>query len=315
MTDRKAAVRKVLDQPVMGFAPWILVSVVEGPGRVALAGALGGALALLICVAGAAVGVRPKLLDVAAIIFFAALALVAALASPSTQHWLGLWSAELCNVIIAAIAGLSLAVGKPFTLQYAREQTERKYWHSALFLRINYVITAVWSAAFLLIAIVGYIGDGPLHQPDNIWTAWIIQIALIVLAIKFTGWYPDHATADPTPATAEPAPAPATAEPAPHAAPAPHAEQARHAGPAPGAAGPHRAPPLSDLLRPLAAYLVPVGILVAIVGGRLWWAGVIVIVAGVVVTRHLHRHVRRTAMAAGQAPSRQTGAPGPRSAG
>jgi magnesium-transporting ATPase (P-type) len=310
MTDRKATLRKVLDQPVMGFAPWILVSVIEGPGRVALAGALGGALAVLICVAGAVAGVRPKLLDVAAIIFFAALAAVAALASPGAQHWLGLWSAELCNVIIAVIAGLSLAVGKPFTLQYAREQTERKYWNSALFLRINYVITAVWSAAFLLIAIVGYIGDGPLHQPDNIWTAWIIQIALIVLAIKFTGWYPDHATAEPG------APGAAGAAAAPHAGPAPHAGTAAHAGTAPGtgpahAAGRHHAPPLSDLLRPLAAYLIPVGILVAIVGGRLWWAGVIVIVAGVVVTRRLHQHVRRTAMAGGQAPSRRTGAPGP----
>jgi magnesium-transporting ATPase (P-type) len=298
MTDRKATLRRVLDQPVMGFAPWILVSVIEGPGRVALAGALGGALALLICVAGAAVGVKPKLLDVAAIIFFAALALVAGLASTSTQHWLGLWSAELCNVIIAAIAGLSLAVGKPFTLQYAREQTERQYWKSALFLRINYVITAVWSAAFLLIAIVGYIGDGPLHQPDNIWTSWIIQIALIVLAIKFTGWYPDHTTAEPQPDT----------EPHPEAGPVPGT------GPAHAAAA-HHAPPLSDLLRPLAAYLVPVGILVAIVGGHLWWAGVIVIVAGIVVTRRLHQHVRRTAMAAGQAPSPQADAPGPQSVG
>lgn len=257
MTDHKKTLVKVLDQPVMGFAPWILVSVIEGPGRVALAGALGGALALVICVAGAAVGIRPKLLDVTAILFFAALAVVASLAGAGTQHWLGLWSAELCNVIIAAIAGLSLAVRKPFTLQYARETTEREYWNSPLFLRINYVITAVWSAAFLLIAIVGYIGDGPLHQPDNIWTAWIVQIALIVLAIKFTGWYPDYATAEP-------------ARPA----------------------GPHQARPVSDLLRPLAAYLVPVGILVAIVGGKLWWAGVIVIAAGVVATRHLHRATR-----------------------
>ena len=258
MTDHKKILVKMLDQPVMGFAPWILVSVVEGPGRVSLAGALGAALALLICVAGAAVGIRPKLLDIAAIIFFAALSVVAALASSGTQHWLGLWSAELCNVVIAAIAGLSLAVRKPFTLQYAKETTEREYWNSPLFLRINYVITAVWSAAFLLIAIVGYIGDGPLHQPNNIWTAWIIQIALIVLAIKFTGWYPDHATAEP----------------------------AQHGGQ-------HRARPVSDLLRPLAVYLIPVGILVAIVGGKLWWAGAILIVAGIVATRHLHRSARR----------------------
>jgi hypothetical protein len=286
MRDPKATLRKVLNQPVMGFAPWILVSVVEGPGRVSLAGALGAALALLICAAGAAVGIRPKLLDLAAIVFFAALALVAALASTGAQRWLGLWSAELCNVIIAAIAGLSLAVRRPFTLQYARETTEREYWHSPLFLRINYVITAVWSAAFLLIAIVGYIGDGPLHQPNNIWTAWIIQIALIVMAIKFTGWYPDHATAEPATGTG-----PATST-----------------GPA-HAAAPHRARPLSDLFRPLAAYLVPVGILVAIVDSRLWWAGVIVIVAGILITRHLHRHVRRAAMTSGPAPSRQAGAP------
>jgi magnesium-transporting ATPase (P-type) len=263
MTDFKKTLVKVLDQPVMGFAPWILVSVVEGPGRVPLAGALGAALALSICLAGAAVGIRPKLLDLAAIVFFAALAVVAALASAGTQRWLGLWSSELCNVVIAAIAGLSLAVRKPFTLQYARETTEREYWNSPLFLRINYVITAVWSAVFLIIAIVGYIGDGPLHQPDNIWTAWIIQIALIVLAIKFTGWYPDYATAEPTP----------------------------HGGQ-------HRARPVSDLLRPLAGYLVLVGILVAVVGGSLWWAGAIVIVVGIVTTRHLHRSTRR-AMAAG----------------
>jgi magnesium-transporting ATPase (P-type) len=304
MRDPKATLRKVLNQPVMGFAPWILVSVVEGPGRVSLAGALGAALALLICAAGAAVGIRPKLLDLAAIVFFAALALVAALASTGAQRWLGLWSAELCNVIIAAIAGLSLAVRRPFTLQYARETTEREYWHSPLFLRINYVITAVWSAAFLLIAIVGYIGDGPLHQPNNIWTAWIIQIALIVLAIKFTGWYPDHATAEPATGAG-----PATSTgPATGAGPASGTGPATSTGPA-QAAAPHRARPLSDLFRPLAAYLVPVGILVAIVDSRLWWAGVIVIVAGILITRHLHRHVRRAAMASGQAPSRQAGAP------
>ena len=46
--------------------------------------ALAGTLALLICLAGTAVGVRPKPTDVAAIDLFAALALLAALASTST---------------------------------------------------------------------------------------------------------------------------------------------------------------------------------------------------------------------------------------
>jgi hypothetical protein len=47
-----------------------------------------------------------------------------------------------------------------------------------LSLRINDVLAAIWAAAFALVEAVGYIGDGLLDQPDNIWTDWIIQIDL-----------------------------------------------------------------------------------------------------------------------------------------
>jgi hypothetical protein len=201
---------------------------------------------------------RPKLLDVTGIVFFGALTIAAALATPGASQWLGVWAAEISNLAIAVIAGLSIAFRAPFTLAYARETTDRAYWQSPLFLRINYVITAVWAAAFLVTAIIGYIGAGPLHQPDNMWTNWIIPIALVVLALKFTGWYPDHATADPD------------------------------AHPAHGDA-PRRRRPVAELFRPLAAYLVPVGIVTAILGGRLWWAGLVLIAVGVVITRNLHQ--------------------------
>jgi hypothetical protein len=39
-----------------------------------------------------------------------------------------------------------------------------------VFTRVSYVLAWVWSAAFVIIAIVGLIGDGPLDQPDNLWT-------------------------------------------------------------------------------------------------------------------------------------------------
>ena len=253
--------RGLLDQPFVGFAPWILLSVIEGPHRLVLAAALACGLAIATTVAGRAVSVRPKLLDLAGIAFFAALTAWAAAADPATSRWLGDWAGELSNVTIAVITGLSLAVRRPFTSQYARETTERQYWTSPLFLRINYVITAVWATVFVLIATVGYIGDGLLHQPDNIWTSWIIQIALIVLAIKFTAWYPDYATADPGPSgdTAR-------------------TRSAHHA----------------DLLRPLAAYLVPVGIVVIIVASSVWWAGVILIIIGIATARRLHQAAART---------------------
>jgi magnesium-transporting ATPase (P-type) len=251
--------RKLLDQPFVGFAPWILLSVVEGPHRLVLAAALACGLALATTFVGAAVSVRPKLLDLTAIVFFGALTLWAAVASPDTSRWLGDWAGEMSNVAIAVIAGLSLAVRRPFTLQYARETTEEEYWTSTLFLRINFVITTVWAVVFALIAVTGYIGDGPLHQPNNIWTNWLIQIALIVLAIKFTAWYPGYATADDKPA-----------------ADTGRTRSAHHA----------------DLLRPLAAYLVPVGIVVMIVAGSAWWAGAVLVVVGIVTTRRLHQAAR-----------------------
>jgi hypothetical protein len=106
--------RTVLSQPVVGFAPWILLAVAEGPHRVALAAGLACALAVLTCAAGTIVGLRPKLLDITAITFFGALALTAMLASPAAGRWLGTWSGELSTAVIAAVAALSLAARRPF---------------------------------------------------------------------------------------------------------------------------------------------------------------------------------------------------------
>jgi hypothetical protein len=255
--ESKQAMRRVLDQPFIGFAPWILLSVVEGPGRLLLASILACMLAFGVVGAEIVAGLRPKLLDTTAIMFFGAMIAVAAVGGSSTRHWLGLWAGEVSNVAIALITLGSIAARRPFTLAYARETTARTYWDSPLFLRVNYTISTVWAVAFLLIAMVGYIGDGPLHQPNNIWTAWIIQIALVILAMKFTEWYPDHAAAE---------------------------ARADHP-----AGGTNKPTPLT-LLRPLAAYLIPAGVLVMVVSGKSWGIGAALMVLGVLLSRWLQRN-------------------------
>jgi hypothetical protein len=249
--------RNLLDQPLVGFAPWVLLSLLEGPNRLVLAATFACGLALATMVIGLTVAVRPKILDVTAVGFFGLLAVGAAVADPALSQWLGVWAGELSAVAIAVIAGASILLRRPFTLQYARESTDSAYWATPLFLRINYVITGAWVAAFTLIAIVGYIGDGPLHQPDNLWTNWVIQIGLIVVAIKFTSWYPNYATAEVRGAR--------------------RSRKARHA----------------DLFRPLAVYLVPVGILVMIIAGPAWWIGAIIMITGIVTTKKLHEAARK----------------------
>src|SRR6266571_2309635 len=54
---------------------------------------------------------------------------------------------------VFAISLTSLAIRKPFTLQYAREMVDAETAQLPGFLRANYIITWAWTAAFLLMMI------------------------------------------------------------------------------------------------------------------------------------------------------------------
>jgi hypothetical protein len=244
----------ILDHPVVGMTPGIVFSVLVGPGRYELSVALALALAVFIVVAGRVLqpGGTLKILEVADIVFFALLAVLGVISSPGTHRWLETYAGEISNIALVIIAFGSMAIRVPFTIQYAREQIAREYWDSPAFLRTNYVITGVWGLAFLVAAIAGGFGDLVLHSPNNIWTGWIIQIAAIVGALRFTKWYPETVRA-----------------------------RVRTGRPA-------STPHVRSLLTPLAGLLVPVGIVVLIFNGGPVWLGIALIAVGVVTVRALH---------------------------
>ncbi|MEV7614832.1 hypothetical protein [Streptomyces sp. NPDC089799] len=246
----KGGVAGFLENPVVGMAPWIIFSLLVGPGRFELAVGLALASAVVLVAAGKLVhrGSSWKILEIADVVFFAALAVIGALASDGTLRWLETYAGELSNIALTVIAFGSIAVGVPFTLQYAKEQVDPAYWNTPAFLRTNRIITAVWGLAFLIAALAGAYGDLVLHNPDNIWTGWIIQILAIVAAVKFTVWYPDVA-------------------------------RARARG--------ERPPHPAGFLLPLTGLLVPIGIGVLIFDGGVWWLGVALIILGVLLTKAL----------------------------
>jgi hypothetical protein len=184
-----------LDSPLSGIAPWVLFSLFATPGRFeeAVCAALG--LTLLMLWVGSRRGISVHSLEVFGVAFFAILAVVGLVASVGTTRWLELWAGELTNVALALFACATLIARKPFTVAYAKERTPQEYWDSALFLHINYAISAVWAAAFTVSAIVGFIGDVVLHDSDNFWTGWVLQIATLFFAVAFTEFYPDYAGA------------------------------------------------------------------------------------------------------------------------
>jgi hypothetical protein len=190
-----SVVERIVSNPFIGFAPWIALAILEGPGRLTLAVAVGLSLAVAFLAVDKLLGHSTKILAVVDVVAFAGFLVVVLTASPATLQWLELWFGELANILLVLVVAGSMIARVPFTIQYAKEQTDPAYWDSPVFLRVNYVITGVWGLAFLVSAIAGLYGDAVLHNSNNVWTGWIIQVAATLVAVQFTVWYPDYATA------------------------------------------------------------------------------------------------------------------------
>ena len=175
---------------LLAFAPFIAFAVVDrliGPTQGLIAGAATSVALLLRDWIG--FHRKPNILEVGTAILFGGLALYAILGVP-------IWS--IMSVRLRVDAGLLLIVlttliaGKPFTLQYAREQVPQSLWDTPQFIRSNYVNTGVWSGAFLILVLADLILIYRTDLPPKI--GILATVLALVGAFKFTQWYPGKDT-------------------------------------------------------------------------------------------------------------------------
>jgi hypothetical protein len=136
-----------------------------------------------------------KLLDVATVVFFAALTIAAIVTSRSDVNELDKYAQAISSGALALIALGSIVFGHPFTVDYAKEQAPPRVWHTAVFKRINLVLTAVWTAVFAVCAVLGVLAQQGGAKGLRDWLNWYIPIILIFIAFRFTQWYPDQVRA------------------------------------------------------------------------------------------------------------------------
>jgi hypothetical protein len=176
------------------FAPFIMFAVCDrfvGPNIGLIAAAL--VAAALIIRDLVTPGRHLKLLAIGTFALFAGLAAYALL-------WHVRWS--LYGVRLWVDAGLlivvllTMAIGRPFTLQYAREQVDPSLWTSPLFVRTNYVITGAWAVAFFILALADWVLLKGFGIPKFFGIAVIVGV--LYAAFKFTSWYPERVRAGAT---------------------------------------------------------------------------------------------------------------------
>jgi hypothetical protein len=128
-----------------------------------------------------------KMLGAGSTILFACLGLYIAFVDSSMSN-----SAVKLTVDagILAISLTSIAIRKPFTLQYAREAVDAETAGLPGFLRANYIITWAWTGAALLM-MVGNIMM--IYMPGlPLWAGIGIAFAARNTAAYFTTWYPEY---------------------------------------------------------------------------------------------------------------------------
>ena len=176
----------------LGFVPWIVFSVVAGPSTWMWAALAAFLCSLILSVPSWRSTRSISVLDAAGLVFFGVLVVLALVLDSATLQPIEDRAQMLSSIVIAVVALGSLAVGRPFTEYYAKQQTPREYWNSPTFKQINRAITAVWGLVFVFNALcdaaVAYLGAS-----SDVFN-WVVPIVAIVAAVKFTGWYPDHVT-------------------------------------------------------------------------------------------------------------------------
>ena len=172
---------------LLGFMPWIVFALISGPSLFRLNAAVITALILLLVMSFKQLA-KGYVLTWGSLLFFSVILVMVV--------WLrNAWF--ICNLDIlahgtlAAIAWLSISMGKPFVLQYALESVPPERQASPIFYRICRNLTVIWGIIFIMSTAMstaktyGWLADG--------WGFQAVSLGLIGLGLWLNHWYPQYA--------------------------------------------------------------------------------------------------------------------------
>jgi len=174
---------------LLGFAPFIVFALLSG---------ISISLALWLAFAAAfAIGIRDflhakiiRLLDLTCLMLFAMLALYVGFIQPGLPVQA---VRMIADIVLLLLALISMARRVPFTEQYVRDEAPEHLWGTPAFVRMTYMLSAVWAAAFLVMAVA----DGLATFQQYLSFSLDVAIGLVALAaaVVFTLRYPPQFTA------------------------------------------------------------------------------------------------------------------------
>ncbi len=171
---------------LLGFLPWIIFGVIAGPSRWRLHAAIIIAL-ILVPVMGYRQLAKGFILTWGSLLFFGTNLIMVVLLR-------NLWVINNLDILshgtLAAIAWVSIFLGRPFVLQYARETVPPERQASPLFYRTCRTLSLIWGVVFLIatgMSVVktwGWWAEGMGFQA--------VSLGLMGLGLGLNHWYPQY---------------------------------------------------------------------------------------------------------------------------
>lgn len=167
---------------VLVFAPWLAFLVIAQGSLFRLK--LGLVIAAVLCIVLGLLRIHRGIILWAGLLFFViATVCVVGFENAFIIRYMGV----LTSGFLGAAAWIGIALGKPFTLDYAREAVDKALWTDKGFIRSNVLISSSWAAVFCANAVLAL---GKAHHfllADPVYE--ITSNALLVGAVVFTSWY------------------------------------------------------------------------------------------------------------------------------
>src|SRR5208283_5749709 len=128
---------------LLAFAPWLSFLLIARDSLFRLK--LGLVVALVLCVVMGITRLHRGVILWAGLLFFTYATVAVALLN---DMWIAQHMGVMANGALAVSTWLTIAIKKPFSLDYAREHTDPSLWDHPVFIRTNVIITSAWALVF-----------------------------------------------------------------------------------------------------------------------------------------------------------------------
>jgi len=170
---------------LLAFAPWISFLIIARDSLFRLK--LGLVVALVLVVVMGITRLHRGVILWAGLVFFACATVAVVLLN---NMWIAQHMGVMANGALAVSTWLTIAIKKPFTLDYARDHTDPSLWDHPLFIRTNVVIASVWGLTFSVNTILAWGKMKHFILSELGYEA--ISYTLLIGTVAFTTWYPNY---------------------------------------------------------------------------------------------------------------------------